>query len=115
MEIVDDANPADKRANRKDDPEEGPFISEELSVAEWLLSRQELSTLVRNTIRGAGDKGITYDDLERVVAWARQAKAESLLLRLVLDGEVNICVRHGEITFAAIENDSPAGASAAGA
>ena len=64
-----------------------------------LLTQDEMTTLVRNTIQAAGDEGISEGDLERIVGWAERARFDAVMLGLVLDGKVGVSVADGEITF----------------
>jgi hypothetical protein len=68
-------------------------------VTEDIVTHDEAVALVMNIVETQGYRGTTEEEIETVIAWARGIKAETVMLKLVLEGRAGVSVRDGEPIF----------------
>jgi hypothetical protein len=64
------------------------------------LTKEEALAVIHGAAVAAGRQ--TRDDLDKVLDWAREVRADEVLLRGVLDGVLGAYIRDGELCFKVI-------------
>lgn len=81
-------------------------ITEPLGVFTGISEKDFCAGVVLGALGGAGNSGMSEDDLRKVLDWANEIRIEACALYLVLTGAVNVRVTDGELTFSR-PNESP--------
>jgi hypothetical protein len=66
---------------------------------EDLLTNREKQKLIEAFLTARGDIGGTEAETARILSWAKKARVDSILLEMLLNGEVAINIINNEICF----------------